>query len=255
MKHKSVILSTRSQRHDRAVGDAPSIGRVAKMPGTGLPKRRRNQKNQTNEKRDARVQQENRVTLGIWSILLGMGSLILCVGATWLLISHNSRGDNTKTDRDVITRAIDPAPSVPRITSLSQDDGILWVKSAMALRDAALIGKYFHPGIESPQEIVDFLAGLESRDGKIKNVRWFGNLNGNGQLIDEAIVDFTGHDKPKARLALLTPDARGTWKIDFCAFARTAKPPWHRKTPPCPCPPMSSLTAALMPRPPRPKPR
>ena len=38
----------------------------------------------------------------------------------------------------------------------------------------------------------------------------------------------TNHDgKVKNRLALLTPDEKGVWKIDFDAFARTVEPSWE----------------------------
>ena len=38
MKSRDIQRSVRAQRFDRSAGDAPSLGRVARVPGTGMPK-------------------------------------------------------------------------------------------------------------------------------------------------------------------------------------------------------------------------
>ena len=51
-------------------------------------------------------------------------------------------------------------------------------------------------------------------------------MDANGLLIDGVVVNTKAGYKQRNRLALLTPDEKGTWKIDFDAFARTVKPSW-----------------------------
>ena len=38
MKSDHIKRSVRAHQHDRAAGDAPNLGRVARIPGTGLPR-------------------------------------------------------------------------------------------------------------------------------------------------------------------------------------------------------------------------
>ena len=44
--------------------------------------------------------------------------------------------------------------------------------------------------------------------------------------MDGVLVTYTGKEPPGVRLACLTPDERGVWKVDFDAFARTCTPSW-----------------------------
>jgi hypothetical protein len=59
-------------------------------------------------------------------------------------------------------------------------------------------------------------------------VEWLSSVDANGMLIDGVVVKTRKDDALRNRLALLTPDEFGKWKIDFDAFARTAEPPWDR---------------------------
>jgi hypothetical protein len=52
-------------------------------------------------------------------------------------------------------------------------------------------------------------------------------MDANGLSIDGVLVSFKGVERPIPRLALLTPDAAGRWKVDFEAFARVVKPSWN----------------------------
>jgi hypothetical protein len=98
------------------------------------------------------------------------------------------------------------------------------VKRGLALRDPSEISQYFHPGITSPEEIVRFLVSLGKQEGEPE---WLGNHNTEHLQIEQVSVTFTDPEGAQKRLALLSPDAEGVWKIDFEAFARKNQPPWE----------------------------
>ena len=45
-------------------------------------------------------------------------------------------------------------------------------------------------------------------------------------LLEGVLVVYAGKALPGERLAFLTPDDTGVWKVDFDAFARSSRPPW-----------------------------
>jgi hypothetical protein len=88
------------------------------------------------------------------------------------------------------------------------------------------VEKYFHPGAAGPAAVTAFLSGMEEQDGAVTGCQWLSSMDANGLLIDGVLVSTSKDDVPRNRLALLTPDDKGVWKIDFDAFARTVKPSW-----------------------------
>jgi hypothetical protein len=100
------------------------------------------------------------------------------------------------------------------------------VKQALAIREPAKVPAFFRPCDSSPEEIVAYLGSLEAVDGRISGYDWLSSMDVNRLSVDGVLVKFTGDDAPRSRLALLTPDAEGKWRIDFDAFARTVKPAW-----------------------------
>ena len=55
-------------------------------------------------------------------------------------------------------------------------------------------------------------------------------MDANGLLLDAVVVRSLLGDQKRERLALLTPDDKGRWRIDFDAFARTVNPSWGEIT-------------------------
>jgi hypothetical protein len=55
---------------------------------------------------------------------------------------------------------------------------------------------------------------------------WLGSIDRNGMQLEGIELVFPSEGKEHNRLALLVPDDRGVWKMDFGAFARTMKPSW-----------------------------
>lgn len=113
-----------------------------------------------------------------------------------------------------------------RFESPSEDEALDLVKRALKLRNPGGVAGYFHPGSASPEQVIGFLERMEETDGALEGVAWLSSMDANGLLIDGVLVKTLKDGQLKSRLALLTPDEKGEWKIDFDAFARTVEPSW-----------------------------
>jgi hypothetical protein len=118
--------------------------------------------------------------------------------------------------------------NVSKFPSPSEKDALQWVKLAMAVRDPGQVGRYFRLGNVEPAAAVEFLKGMGELDGEISEFQWLSSMDANHLLIDGVLVVTTKDEKTRNRLALLTPDERGVWKVDFEAFARTVRPSWEK---------------------------
>ncbi len=116
---------------------------------------------------------------------------------------------------------------VSEFESPTEDEALNLVKRALETREAAGVAEYFHPGSASPERVVGFLNGMEEADGPVERMNWLGSMDANGILLDGVLVKTRKGDRLKNRLAFLTPDERGAWKVDFDAFARTVEPSWN----------------------------
>ncbi len=225
MNSDGIQRFVRAKHHDRAAGDAPSLGRMARMPGTGLPKGSRRKRRKNEGRRGERLRRLRQRIVKSWSVLLSATVLVILGLAVWLWVipqmdSRREIAGRTSADDDAAARVASKFPSPPEAEALAL------VRLGLAIRDPAKIAEYFRLGTASPQEIVDFLQRLEALDGSLDLYEWLSSMDANGLAIDGVVVNFKGKDKPRNRLALLTPDEAGMWKIDFEAFARTVNPSW-----------------------------
>jgi hypothetical protein len=126
---------------------------------------------------------------------------------------------------------IGKAPLKTNITSQfkspSRDQALEMVKRALYVNNAQGVISSFHLGKMDPGEVLYYLATLEKRDGSIQRFDWLSCMDKDGLLIEGVLVVLKGKEKPVGRLALLTPDRGGSWKIDFEAFARPMEPSWE----------------------------
>jgi hypothetical protein len=218
MKSDDIKRSVRAIRHSRSAGDAPNIGRVARMPGTGTMRKKRRHRSYQGEGGDQQISLK-------WTLLFAVFAVLLFGMILWLWLSPQiaSKGD---------LAVVDPVEDdskvriIARFRSPSEQDALAMVKRALAARDPDAIGRLFRIGRSNPEEIITFLENLESVDGKIVGYEWLSSLDANQLLIEGVRVNFDNTDGLRNRVALLTPDAQGKWKLDFDSFARTAIPPW-----------------------------
>lgn len=221
MKARDILRSVRVQRIDRSVGDAPNLGHLARTPGTGLPKGVLRRKKRGEGRRGNRDRNRRRKVLMTWSVVFAVAVLGVLVLALWLWLRSDIKGTREHAATHGGGKRV-----VSRFESPSEEVALDLVKHALMIREPAKVEVFFHPGSASSGEVVEFLREMEAVDGVVTGCDWLSSMDANGLLLDGVMVSTKAGDKPRNRLALLTPDETGRWKIDFDAFARTVKPRW-----------------------------
>lgn len=210
-----------TSRHGRAGGDAPLLGRVTKLRDSSKPDRKRGGRGRGRSGTPAR-----RRALLIWSAVLAVVTLsVIGLAVSFWLLPYLRQGPAKNAgslfNYDAHVRVASKFPSPSREKAMEM------VKRALANRDPELVASLFRTGTTAPAEILAFLSASEQRDGRIDDYEWLSSVDVNGLLLDGVLVNYKGKDKPVQRLAFLTPDAAGNWKLDFDAFARTVTPSWQ----------------------------
>ncbi len=227
MKPKAIQLDIRSP-HCRATGQRPPIGKVTRLRDSGAPSDHDGASHVFRPSRPSELggNPALRKLIFLWSIALGAATT-LTIGAAisfWIL-PYLRRGNP-----EVAELRIDHEARVriaSRFPSPGEDEALRMVKFAMANRDPAKVGELFHTGAAEAAEVIDFFERSVARDGAVGRSIWLSSIDGDGILLEGVQVSFKGNDKAAERLALLTPDHQGIWKMDFEAFARTVRPSWQ----------------------------
>lgn len=158
----------------------------------------------------------------VFSVIFGFAALVVIGGsfAVWLLPRINRGG---VANHDELVSSVRVASGFP---SPSREEALDLVRSAVTTRDPRVVGVLYRDGAARGAEMVDFLSGLEAKDGRVDRYEWLGSMDINGLLVEGVAVVFKGPEKPAERIAFLTPDPAGVWQMDFDAFARTVSPSW-----------------------------
>ncbi len=209
-------------RQPRTSGDGPNIGRVSRLRQSGD----NYAGNQPSRRRSSR--RENAAAsfpLKFWSIVLGTGAFVVLVAAffMWLKPMLNRapvRSQVAESENDLGRKIASKFPSPTR------DEAVQLVKDALSNRDVSRVDNLFRRGSVTPEDVVAYCAASDERDGKVRDYEWMSSLYSRGFLIEGVVVNYESKAKPLQRLALLTPDETGRWRLDFDAFARTVKPAW-----------------------------
>lgn len=214
MSSSSNSFHHRPGRKSRQVGDAPSIGHVPKM-------------NRDSESRVVR-HTRRRVSFAEPNIklVLIVAGMVLATGATvigLMIWAQRSKG------RAAEYRSYAPPPvaaqpaGIPLVPAPDEAMATKLVEKFLAARSEAALLPLIRPSEQEPAAILAKLAGLEAKDGKLKSVRALGLMDSRALQLEGVLVDFEGG---RNRLALLAPDAAGTWRVDFDAFDRYSTPAW-----------------------------
>lgn len=226
MKPDRIKRSVTATQNDRVAGDAPNIGRVARMPGTGRPKgeKRRRKRSERSARKGKR--KGGRVFLN-WMILIGIvggvfgGVALYLVRGSFIQAPGISSEKRLEVEKDELE-----VSKNPEIVSPSEAEALALVKAAMAVREVSQIENHFDPGKQTAESVVTFLADLEKNDGTFIRMDWLSNMNANGLSLEGVLIRSLDDEKERSRIAFLKPDPKGGWKVDFESFARIATPDW-----------------------------
>lgn len=231
MKPNNLQSNVRA-KSERKTGDAPDIGRVARIPGAGnasgkVRRRRRSDPSQRTfgDKRRIRKNQARRFAIKLWISLI----LLACCGAiaTGLILWLRSQDDR----KNISAQRNNPAILMPTldITDFpppSEGDALRIFLGALAARNEATLRQYVRDTDEADvDQMLAFFADSRNRDGKFSSHQWVGSSDTDSLQIQTLGIVFDGAERPTHRLAQLLPDAAGNWQLDFPAYARWCDPP------------------------------
>jgi hypothetical protein len=227
VKERDVQRSVRVQRFNRSAGDAPSLGKVARVhssrpPKEALRRRRRSGGEKTKETKPG-ANQRGKVIF-TWTAVLVLAVLGVLAFFFWSWVRPRMGRQQLTAEEQAALNL--KTRNISAFDSPTEQAALDLVKQALALRDPAMVERYFRPGSASPEAVIAFLTGMEERDGVQTGCQWLSSMDANGMLMDGVLVSTSKDGAPRNRLALLTPDAAGVWKIDFDGFARIVKPSW-----------------------------
>lgn len=160
-----------------------------------------------------------------WSAVFVTMALGVLGVAVWLWLRPKMNRAASGDGRTPVAEAV-ATHIVSRFESPSEKEALDFVKRAISIRDPSKVTAFFHPGSAKPEEVIDFLR-VKAEEGRVEGFTWLSSMDANGLLIDGVLVKTTVGNRLLNRLALLTPDEEGVWKIDFDAFARTVEPSWN----------------------------
>lgn len=213
-----------SSRSNRGADDRHGLGRLTRLRGHLKPEGAQqpfsNEWSRSGGPR--KIGRGQRRSMLIWSAGFAAAALLVIVSFAVLWVrSHRNAGVVTDAGRSPANERI-----ASRFASPSENEALSQVKQVLANRDAAAVEALVRCGEAAPAEVVEFMAGLEKREGRIERVSWLGSMDVDGMLIEGVLVVCAGKDAPTERIAFLVPDEMGIWKMDFEAFARSSKPGW-----------------------------
>jgi len=161
-----------------------------------------------------------------WSLVFALAGLVVIAGALWMW----GTGQQERTAEEAVQHGVAPvveARVVSRFESPTREAALALVRQALQIRDPGQIPEFFRVGSASAEAVVGFLREWEKSAGPITGYVWLSSMDANGLLLDGVAVITKSAGEDHNRLAILTPDSKGKWQIDFDAFALTVKPAWH----------------------------
>lgn len=222
MKPKNIQLNIRS-RNEREVGQAPWIGKVPRLRDHAASNTGESMgpgKSGVYKASDLKNPALRKLIL-LWSAVLGVGAVAAVVfwGLPMLNQRDKAAGEQTPSS-DAMVRVASKFPSP------SESEAVNLVKRAITNRDPAKVAKLLRMGSASAAQVIAFFKDSELSDGAIERYDWLSSIDADGLLIDGVRIVYQGQGKPRERLALLTPNSMGLWKLDFDSFARSVNPSW-----------------------------
>jgi hypothetical protein len=159
-----------------------------------------------------------------WSAVIILATVGFLGGVVWFWIQSNKVHPDPANAEKEVPPVVERV--VSRFPSPTEDEALKMVKSGLQVHEPAKVAAFFRLGTATPEQVIDFLRDMKKTDGTISRYDWLSSMDANGLLLDGVVVNSIHEGEQRNRLALLTPDEKGKWFIDFEAFARLVKPSW-----------------------------
>lgn len=164
------------------------------------------------------------ITWSVVFMLIALGTVTICV---LLWVRPNAGDEASSADGSVLPAGVQKRVE-SEFESPTEDESLAIVRRALRIRNESDVEEYFRPGKGGAAEVIGFLTKMEEMDGKVDGYEWLSSMDANGLLLDGVAVRTRKDDQTRNRLALLTPDENGRWRVDFDAFARVVEPSWAK---------------------------
>jgi hypothetical protein len=190
--------------------------RKAHPPGASRSKRR------SSRRRGSGASAVARNLVMVWVALFSLVSVVVLGFAVYLWLRRSSADQQKVVERQEFERRV-----VSRFPSPSEEEALALVKGSLAIGSEQDVFRYFRAPGRSAAEVLAFVREYGKRgaaDAAAVRYTWLSSIDANGLLLDGVGISPPGGEEMK-RLALLTPDEKGVWRIDFDAFARVCEPP------------------------------
>lgn len=209
----------------RQLGGSHDLGRLARVRDKELDHAVRKRGSGRQSKHGSATQPGNpasQVSIVVLSIL---GAAVLGIFLTiWTMLRAGGADEGVakaSSEENASTRV------ASRFPSPSESEAVAIVKRALSQRDPARISKQVRLGAASAEEASRFFSELEKRDGVISRYDWLSSMDQGSTLIEGVSVTFEKDHLKGQRLAMLTPDEQGVWRLDYESFARRVSPSWE----------------------------
>jgi len=208
----------------RQLGGSHDLGRLARVRDKELDHAARKRGSGRRSKHGSATQPGNPASQVSIVVLSIAGAAVLGIFLTiWVLLRAGGADEGVAK----LPSGKNGTPQVvSRLPSPSESEAVAIVKQALRQRDPARIAKQVRLGAASAEEASRFFSELEKREGVISRYDWLSSMDQGATLIEGVSVAFEKDHLKGQRLALLTPDEKGVWKLDYESFARRVSPSW-----------------------------
>lgn len=218
MNPKKIQRGVRS-RNSRSVGEAPLLGRVGRMRNEEAPGIRVRVRREGNMGRPPKAK-ANRASMILWSLLL----FVVTCGVIGTSLFLWVRSQRATTNSGNVKSVLENVRVTSKFASPSEDQALSIVRRALDVKTPSEVEPLFHPGESRPEEIVEFVKRLHADGGKIERYEWLSSMDVDGLLMEGVVVLAERKGVQSEWLAILVPNDKGVWKVDFEALARTSRP-------------------------------
>ena len=220
------MRSTQDQTFVRKVGDPPQLGRVERMArNSRRGSKTLSQIGYNGSKRQRRRGRGGKVAQRLTA--LTFLAVILTVVAILALWTDKRREESVIKDFEELSKLRPVERVESKFASPTEDQSRAIVTAALAAKDEAAVLANFRLHGTPPTEVLEFLRQEEALFGSAHVESWIGSIDCNNTLVESVLVHYTKNGVNEPRIALLSPDEQGVWRLDFESFAKKCEPTWE----------------------------
>lgn len=226
MEPERIRLSTPVRTSEREVGDPPGLGRIERMGGGNLRRsRRKSSGRERDSSRGKRHRHGTKVVRG-GTLLIAFVTILMIVAifGGWMR-KRQQQSEFAEFEMLAKPRVVDRIES--RFKAPGEEEARAILMKALAAKDEASVRENFNLAASTPDEVLAFLFEEEKRSGTARVDNWLGSIDPNNVLVEGLVVKRSKDDDESSTIAMLTPDQKGTWRLDFDSFAGRCQPSWE----------------------------